>query len=70
MEFFRLELEGIWQFEILEAQNSEFFFISFFFFFLNSFLSSSSSLSLFSFFFFFFDQQLAFENNEIRFRNN
>ena len=22
MEFFRLELEGIWQFEILEAQNS------------------------------------------------
>jgi hypothetical protein len=26
MEFFRLELEGIWQFEILEAQNSDFFF--------------------------------------------
>jgi hypothetical protein len=44
MEFFRLELEGIWRFEILEAQNSEFFF----------FLSSSSSLSLFFRFFFFF----------------
>ena len=42
MEFFELELEGIWQFEILEAQNSEFFFY----------------------------QQLAFENNKIRFRNN
>jgi hypothetical protein len=26
MEFFILELEGIWQFEILEAQNSDFFF--------------------------------------------
>ena len=26
MEFFRLELEGIWRFEILEAQNSDFFF--------------------------------------------
>jgi hypothetical protein len=59
MEFFRLELEGIWQFEILEAQNSEFFFF---------FLSSSSSLSFFFLFFFF--QQLAFENNKIRFRNN
>jgi hypothetical protein len=43
MEIFRLELERIWQFGILEAQNSEFFFI------------------------FFDDQQLAFENNEIRF---
>jgi hypothetical protein len=29
--FSRLELEGIWQFEILEAQNSEFFFFFFFF---------------------------------------
>jgi hypothetical protein len=29
MEFFILELEGIWQFEILEAQNSEFFFFFF-----------------------------------------
>jgi hypothetical protein len=48
MEFFRLVLKGIWQFEILEAQNSEFFF----------------------FYFFFLDQQLPFENNEIRFRNN
>jgi hypothetical protein len=64
MEFFRLELEGIWQFEILEAQNSEFFF----FFFLSS--SSSLSLFFFFFFFFFFYQQLAFENNKIRFRNN
>jgi hypothetical protein len=65
MEFFRLELEGIWQFENLEEQNNTFFF-----------LSSSTSLSLFLFFFFFFffffflDQRLAFENNEIRFRNN
>jgi hypothetical protein len=89
MEFFRLELEGIWQFEILEAQNSEIFL------FLELFLSSTSSLSLFCFssfffslffwnsffclllrvslsfrlffFFFFLDQQLPFENNEIRF---
>ena len=61
MEFFRLELEGIWQFEILEAQNSEFFFFVFFF--------ESLSLSL-SFFFYFFYQQLAFKNNKIRFRNN
>jgi hypothetical protein len=60
MELFRLELEGIWQFEILEAQNSEFFF-----------LSSFSSLSPFFFFslllLLFFNQQLAFENNKIRF---
>jgi hypothetical protein len=64
MEFFRLELEGIWQFEILEAQNSEFFF---FFFFGTPFcLLLRVSLS----FRFFFYQQLAFENNEIRFRNN
>jgi 4-amino-4-deoxy-L-arabinose transferase-like glycosyltransferase len=66
MEFFRLELEGIWQFEILEAQNSEFFF---FFFFGLLFVFFFKSLSLFLFFFF-LDQQLAFENNEIRFRNN
>jgi hypothetical protein len=26
MEFFRFELEGIWQFEILEEHNSFFFF--------------------------------------------
>jgi hypothetical protein len=69
MEFFRLELEGIWQFEILEAQNSDFFFFELLF------LSSSLSLSLFGFFFFFFFffffyQQLAFKNNKIRFRNN
>jgi hypothetical protein len=63
MKFFRLELEGIWQFEILEAQNSEFFF----FFFLLLLLRVSL---FFFFFFFFFDQQLAFENNKIRFRNN
>jgi hypothetical protein len=47
MEFFILELEGIWQFEILEAQNSESFFELFFVFFFES-------LSLFVFFFFFF----------------
>jgi hypothetical protein len=55
MKFFRFELEGIWQFEILEEQNIIFF--------------SSTSLSVFVFFFF-LDQRLAFENNEIRFRNH
>jgi hypothetical protein len=60
MEFFRFELEGIWQFEILEEQNSIFFF----------FYESLSVFVFFFFFFFFLDQQLAFENNEIRFRNN
>jgi hypothetical protein len=48
MEFFRLELEGICLFEILEAQNSDFFFLELLF------LSSTSSLSRFSFFFLFF----------------
>jgi hypothetical protein len=58
MEFFRFELQEIWQFEILEEQNSIFF-------------SFYESLSVFIFFFFFFlDQRLAFENNEIRFRNH
>ena len=65
MEIFILELEGIWQFGILEAQNSEFFFFQ------DSFLSSSSTLSLsLSLSLYFYDQQLAFENNEIKFQNN
>jgi hypothetical protein len=54
MEIFILELEGIWQFGILEAQNSDFFLFFYYFF----------------YFLFFDDQQLAFDNNEIRFRNN
>jgi hypothetical protein len=83
MEFFRFELEGIWQFEIFEEHNSIFFsstslsiFVFFFFFFLFFFFGTPFCLlprvSLcFRFFFFFFcNQRLAFENNEIRFRNN
>jgi putative Ca2+/H+ antiporter (TMEM165/GDT1 family) len=49
MEIFRIELEGIWQFGILEAQNSEFFFFRTPFCFV---LRVSLSL-LFSFLFFF-----------------
>jgi len=73
MEIFRIELQGIWQFGILEAQNSEFVFFFFFWGGLLSvfFFESLSLFFLFIFYFlFFYDQQLAFENNEIRFQNN
>jgi hypothetical protein len=51
MKIFRLELEGIWQFGILEAQNSEIFFSFFFFGLLSVFFFESLSL-FFSFFLF------------------
>jgi hypothetical protein len=73
MEFFRLELEGIYGcFENLEAWNSDFFFLFFNSLLVVFFESFFLTISCFFFFFFFFfsDLQLPFQNNEIGFRNN